>query len=380
MADCDCNTAPHPPVYEQVFVRPPLLQTCPVCGERFSEESKRGPKAKTCSSKCAELSRNAGHGNLARVENGVAIYSCLYCKQEFNGRSRKYCSKPCKNKARVRKDGHTPSGRKRLLPTPIIDGKRECLKCGVVKKLGEFTKTKNSKSGYQSTCMDCSRKDAALRKRARDATQEGKKKRQKERARMAEKRGRKYTPGGPDANRTPLSVLQARLAKINARQAWHWWLANAPDNWVAAYYDALGQPWKNPRLTDAERYRLHYTLDLEFNLKERIRRQHTKKAKRDGIQEIIRSAIQRNGRSRKVEERCGYTIAELKAHLERQFTRGMNWDRFMAGDIHIDHIIPQREFDLQDDEQWRKCWCLSNLQPLWAKDNLEKRDRVLYLI
>ena len=175
-------------------------------------------------------------------------------------------------------------------------------------------------------------------------------------------------------------MQQERLAQANAHQAWRWWLTQAPDSWVAAYYDAKGTPWANPRLSEAERYRIQYRMDLDFNLKERVRRQHTKKAKRDGVQELIRGAIRRNGTSSRVEELCGYSIAELRQHIERQFTKGMTWDRFMAGEIHIDHIVPQKSFDLQDDTEWRACWALTNLRPVWAKDNLEKGSRALYLL
>lgn len=50
----------------------------------------------------------------------------------------------------------------------------------------------------------------------------------------------------------------------------------------------------------------------------------------------------------------------------------MTWDLFHEGAIHIDHVVPLRMFDLTDDEQVASAWALSNLQPLWAKDNLAK--------
>ncbi|ARK86054.1 hypothetical protein BOC42_00350 [Burkholderia pseudomallei] len=72
---------------------------------------------------------------------------------------------------------------------------------------------------------------------------------------------------------------------------------------------------------------------------------------------------------------CGYTIAALKTHLERQFKDGMDWSAFMRGEIHIDHIKPQRLFDLSDIDEVRACWSLTNLRPLWARDNLTKSGR-----
>lgn len=130
----------------------------------------------------------------------------------------------------------------------------------------------------------------------------------------------------------------------------------------------------------AEQYRWLYQHDPLFNLKERMRRQTNKARKRDGIAELIRMAIKHDGNSPTVEHRLGYSIDKLKQHLERQFTDGMTWDHLKRGEVHIDHIIPQKEFRLQDQEEWRKCWCLSNLRPLWAKDNLAKGGKRVTLL
>lgn len=73
----------------------------------------------------------------------------------------------------------------------------------------------------------------------------------------------------------------------------------------------------------------------------------------------------------------GYTIEELMTHLEKQFTSGMTWDNY--GEWHVDHKKPMTLFDFTstDDEGFKECWCLDNLQPLWEKDNLSKGTRYL---
>lgn len=75
-----------------------------------------------------------------------------------------------------------------------------------------------------------------------------------------------------------------------------------------------------------------------------------------------------------------YTLEELMAHLERQFLPGMSWEN--KGEWHIDHIIPRSSFEYSspDDQEFRKCWSLSNLQPLWAIDNIRKNAKTDYLI
>lgn len=70
----------------------------------------------------------------------------------------------------------------------------------------------------------------------------------------------------------------------------------------------------------------------------------------------------------------GCTVAQLRAHLERQFKPGMTWDNL--GAWHIDHIKPCASFDLSDPDQQRACFHYTNLQPLWARENLSKSDRI----
>jgi hypothetical protein len=66
----------------------------------------------------------------------------------------------------------------------------------------------------------------------------------------------------------------------------------------------------------------------------------------------------------------GCTTEQLRAHLEVQFRPGMTWSNY--GAWHIDHIRPCASFDLSDPEQQRQCFHFTNLQPLWARDNLKK--------
>ena len=73
-----------------------------------------------------------------------------------------------------------------------------------------------------------------------------------------------------------------------------------------------------------------------------------------------------------IERICGCTREQLAAHLEAKFTEGMSWDNY--AEWHIDHIRPCASFDLTDETQQRECFHFSNLQPLWALDNLLKSD------
>ena len=71
----------------------------------------------------------------------------------------------------------------------------------------------------------------------------------------------------------------------------------------------------------------------------------------------------------------GCSIADLKSYLESKFLTGMTWDNYGLDGWHIDHIKPLSAFNLSDRKQILEACHYSNLQPLWAKDNLSKRDK-----
>jgi hypothetical protein len=73
-------------------------------------------------------------------------------------------------------------------------------------------------------------------------------------------------------------------------------------------------------------------------------------------------------------EIIGCSPEYLKEYIEKKFTEGMNWDLF-GSHIHIDHIIPLSSANTEE-EMYKLCH-YTNLQPLWAKDNLKKSNKIL---
>jgi hypothetical protein len=187
---------------------------------------------------------------------------------------------------------------------------------------------------------------------------------------------------GHEANRLLSSEKKNDfLAQQNARQAWDYWVNHkAPKKWLKAYWKSA--PWKQPGLTEAERFRLRYRHDPEYCLRQKMRAHMRRRIRHDRIGDIMRLALKRNGNSNKVEHLLGYSIAELKKHLEGQFTYRMSWEKFNKGLIHIDHILPISSFDFRiiGDSEWKACWALTNLRPLWAKDNIAKSNKLLFLL
>jgi len=88
------------------------------------------------------------------------------------------------------------------------------------------------------------------------------------------------------------------------------------------------------------------------------------------------AAVKNNQKSGSAVRDLGCSIPELKTHLESKFQEGMSWENWSPDGWHIDHIIPLDSFDLQDREEFLKANNYTNLNPLWAKENLSKGNKI----
>ena len=69
----------------------------------------------------------------------------------------------------------------------------------------------------------------------------------------------------------------------------------------------------------------------------------------------------------------GCSPLQLREYIEKQFVNGMNWEN--RSSWHIDHIIPLSSAN--NEEELYKLFHYTNLQPLWAEDNLKKSNKIL---
>lgn len=106
-------------------------------------------------------------------------------------------------------------------------------------------------------------------------------------------------------------------------------------------------------------------IDLKYNL--------TKK-----ISETIRMSLKGNKNGRHWEALVEYTLNDLIKRLKRTMPKGYAWQDYLDGKLHIDHKIPISAFNFDKSNQidFRRCWALSNLQLLPAKENLEKYNKL----
>lgn len=105
-----------------------------------------------------------------------------------------------------------------------------------------------------------------------------------------------------------------------------------------------------------------------------------KRYKKDSLSRCMRvlmwRVLKRGKNGHHWEDLVGYTLDELKFHLESLFQEGMTWKNHGQFGWHIDHKIPISAFNITSYgcEGFKKCWALENLQPLWAEDNLKKSN------
>jgi hypothetical protein len=100
------------------------------------------------------------------------------------------------------------------------------------------------------------------------------------------------------------------------------------------------------------------------------------------VSRLIHMALKDKKAGRKWETLVGYTLADLTRHLERQFTKGMTWENMGKKGWEIDHILPRASFNFDgpDHPDFRACWALTNLRPLWSDANAAKREKRIHLV
>lgn len=103
--------------------------------------------------------------------------------------------------------------------------------------------------------------------------------------------------------------------------------------------------------------------DIQYKLKKRLRIR-------------LNSAIRGNYKIGSAVKDLGCSIDDFKLRLEMLWTSGMSWKNYGEG-WHLDHIIPLSYFDLTDRQQFLQACNFTNIQPLWAKDNLSKGNKIL---
>jgi len=98
----------------------------------------------------------------------------------------------------------------------------------------------------------------------------------------------------------------------------------------------------------------------------------------DKMSRGIRNTLKNNKAGRHWETLVGYSCNDLIKRLKKTMPQGYNWQDFLDARLQIDHIVPidAFNFDKPEHPDFIKCWALSNLQLLPAKENRMKSNRL----
>ena len=143
--------------------------------------------------------------------------------------------------------------------------------------------------------------------------------------------------------------------------------------------DRLGKRQRKDRDENRDKWRERWRSEPRTERRREFERQYRKRRKgipkerlARALRGRIRDALAGKFRAGSPVRDLGCTLDELVAHIEAQWTEGMSWDTYGQRGWHIDHIKPLASFDLTDRGQFLEAAHYTNLQPLWAIDNLKK--------
>lgn len=141
-------------------------------------------------------------------------------------------------------------------------------------------------------------------------------------------------------------------------------LYNEQNKETKRFYD-IEYRRKNLKKLNKQRLEKYHT-DINFKIRHNLRTR---------LNNALRA--QKTKKSKSSLAFLGCSIEQVRKHLESQFQEGMTWENHATDGWHIDHIIPCVSFDLTKEEEIKKCFHYTNLKPLWAEENLSKRDKII---
>ena len=210
-------------------------------------------------------------------------------------------------------------------------GLKRCTKCKVEKPFDEFYKDKKAKDGLCCGCKSCQKE-----------YNKSNKERRKEYA-------KEYYKEWYQKNKEAIKEYKKEYFKANKE-----------------HIKEHQKEWRDKNKEHHNEYHNEYRkqrrkTDPLFKLKDNLRSRTSKAFRNKGY-----------SKNTKTQEMLGVDWEICKAYIERKFTKGMSWSNY--GDWHIDHVIPLASANTP--ERLKKLCHYTNLQPMWAIDNLIKSDSI----
>lgn len=235
-----------------------------------------------------------------------------------------------------------------------------CSSCGVEKELSEFSKRIRAKDGLVCSCKEC-RKIYARKyyinnsEKVKIKTREYNK---NNKVKIADSKRNYRKTHRIEVNIKKSEFYYNNKDKISIKLREYYNLNRETILFRNNEYN------KKNRSKIAEYNNKRYKTDIKHNLRVKTNRRVNEALRKYNIK-MCNPVLNLLG--------CDYGFYE--EYIYSKFTEGMNWERFLNGEIHIDHKNPCISFDLTDSEQQKECFHYSNTQPLWAKDNRAKGSK-----
>lgn len=217
--------------------------------------------------------------------------------------------------------------------------KKRCRICNIEKSLDDFYKSKTHIDGRESYCKDCKNK-----------------------------RGKERYAKNPDAHKV---VCKAYYEDHKDEHI---------SRMIAYFNDPTHPEHKEKHRAGTKKYMRENRdkfRDREREYKKTRMKNDPKLRISHNISTYIRISLNNNKQGQHWEDLVGYTLQDLRQHLESKFDEKMSWDNY-GSYWHIDHIVGIANFNYTsyEDKAFKKCWSLENLQPLYGLDNCSKGDRI----
>lgn len=264
---------------------------------------------------------------------------------------------------------------------------KQCSKCKIEKDILEFFKDKKKKDGLCLQCKNCFKNDKKrliYRKKynSNPIVKERNKKWKKNHPEKVKESDKKFRKNNLEKVRGwKKNYYKNNLKKIREYQ--EGWVKNNPQKrriynqrWYKKNIEKVKEIHKKWKKNN-KRYYKKYTsnkrkTDIHYKIK-------------CNISALIRERLKRRLFSKNGQSTftfLPYTVDDLIKHLESLFQPWINWQNYgnKAGYWTIDHIKPDSSFHYTsvENEEFQKCWALSNLQPMEFIENIKKSDKLIY--
>lgn len=256
---------------------------------------------------------------------------------------------------------------------------KTCTKCRETKALTEFNRKADSKDGHAAACRECRKVEKRDAYRAnRESVLEAQAKRREENRETIRARQKELYYLNHDRRKAVQNSYYAsnreRISEQNRKRR---------EENLEKFLEKERQTRERLAEKRAELQRRYYR-DNKDRVREYHRKYRKEKWSTDEVYVLsklcrrrVLFALQRGGYPKKCKtaEMLGCSWEELARHIESQFEPGMTWENRGSGGWHLDHIIPLAS--AQTEEELIALCHYTNLQPLWAEDNLRKGAKLL---